>query len=71
MKCPNCNKEIDIDFVVYRNAERYHNTNLAVSNCCGTAFIVKPVLTLKVTHYTGDKTEDDWGNPIKKTQCQQ
>jgi len=66
MKCPRCDREVKIADVVFLNAEAYRNTNLATSECCGKAFIVRPVMTYDIVEYTGTKTEDDWGNSITK-----
>ena len=66
MECPKCKKEIEIPTYAFNNAETYRNTVLSVSECCNSAFIIKPVTTFKITEYTGDKVQDDWGNKIKK-----
>jgi len=63
--CKTCGKEVDIDPVVFANCDTYNNINLAISKCCGMAYIVKPITTYQITEYTGDRKEDDWGNEIK------
>jgi len=65
MKCPNCDKGLQIPNYAYNNASTYENTVLAVSNCCGKAFVIKPIISFQVTPYTGSKKEDDWGKKIK------
>ena len=67
MKCPNCNKELEIRSGAYRNLEAYHQGGgvvLVSSVCCNSGFLLKSKITFSITEYTGDKTEDDWGNII-------
>ena len=68
MECPNCKKPISIPNRVYRNLETYSPAGMAlsVSDCCGIGFVVKSTISFKITLYTGEKTEDDWGEKIKK-----
>ena len=68
MKCPNCNKELVLQDVVYRNLEHYGTdgtTKLINSICCNTPFIVQKVVRFKAEVYMGNREEDDWGNKIK------
>ena len=65
MKCPNCKRSIDLPNNAYLNVETYHpHFALVKSNCCGMGFLLKRELSFKITPYTGDKTEDDWGQTI-------
>lgn len=66
MKCPICNKELVIDFVVYRNLETYGGTRLIVTACCEMPVYVSPVISYRAEEYTGSRKEDDWGNKIKQ-----
>lgn len=64
-KCPHCNQELRIDECVRSNVETYGLPSLTVVSCCGHAIRVSRVVTFSVAPYDGDRTEDDWGNPIK------
>lgn len=68
MKCPKCNKPIDLIPPAERNVEIYnrHSLVLATSQCCGVAFKVSMTQKFHYELYTGEKTKDDWGNEIKK-----
>ena len=66
MKCTNCGKEIKIAECVYNNAAAYGNLVLGKSECCGVGYLVKRKISFSVTPYTGDKTEDDWGEGLVK-----
>ncbi len=66
MNCPYCNKELEIDPIVFSNVAIYQKPVLAVTRCCSHGVIVGAVITYRVTEYTGTATEDDWGNPIKR-----
>jgi len=66
MKCPYCDKELEIADVVFSNVERYHKPALAATSCCKRGVIVGAIVTFRVTEYTGTATEDDWGEPIKR-----
>ena len=65
MKCPHCNKELNIPENTQRNVDSYHNRVLSITNCCGKGIYVSPRFSYIVTSYTGDKTEDDWGRKFK------
>jgi len=68
MKCPNCNKDIEISSTAFRNAESYSldSSVLAHSECCGIGFEVEAIISFNITPYFGSRIEDDWGIPIKK-----
>ncbi len=66
MKCPKCNKQIDLIPPAERNLEGYRSTSvLATSKCCGVAFEVSMITKFDYELYTGERIEDDWGNQIK------
>jgi hypothetical protein len=65
MKCPHCNSQINIPRPALYNADAYHQTVLTVTTCCGKGVHLTPIRDFKVSPYTGDKKEDDWGNVIK------
>lgn len=67
MECPRCKKDIHFKERVYLNLETYKvgGSVLAVSNCCNAPFIVKMNVSYKVTPYTGNETEDEWGIKMK------
>ena len=67
MKCPNCESTLDVDQCVYLNADTYGKTNVITTNCCGEAITVRPIRTYEVRRYEGNRSEDDWGNPIKSS----
>ena len=69
MKCINCKKELVISDIPYLNLESYNvgGSCLTSSQCCNTGYILKMNITYKLTPYTGDETEDDWGNKIIKS----
>ena len=64
--CIRCKKPISIPLYAYNNAEYNKKTVVIVSECCGQAYRVKAVTLFKIFEYRGNKTEDDWANPIKK-----
>jgi len=65
--CPKCGEPIKIPPRVFRNLESYRSDYaLSISECCGNAFVVKIITSFKITEYTGEKEEDDWGEKITK-----
>lgn len=66
MKCPHCNEELSVPQRCLINAETYHNSVLAITNCCGKGVNIRPITKFDITAYTGTKTEDDWGEKFKK-----
>lgn len=66
MQCPFCQTTIDIPDYAKINVESYGKPKLVVVPCCGKAVSVYQVRRLAIAPYHGDKTEDDWGDPIKK-----
>lgn len=66
MKCPYCDKELEINEVVFHNVRNYQKPVLAVTRCCNHGVMVGAVISYRVTEYTGTATEDDWGNKIKR-----
>ena len=68
MKCPKCKKELVLPNRVYANFEFYNvgGSSMVASECCNTGFVVKMKVKYKITKYTGDKQEDDWGVKLDK-----
>lgn len=63
MKCPHCEKSIDIDDIVYINVETYRpHSAISVTNCCNKPVVVYRRLSFEIVPYLGNKKEDDWGN---------
>ena len=62
MKCPHCNKELDILARCYINVETYSpHKAIVTTECCGKLINLERVLNFKITKYNGNNTEDDWG----------
>ncbi len=70
MICPHCKKDLTLNNPVLYNAEAYHNSVLGVTLCCGRGVMVIPKMTFKITKYTGEKRQDDWGHIIKQTEVE-
>jgi hypothetical protein len=68
MKCPSCGGNVNLIPPAERNVETYnrYGSVLATSQCCGVAFNVSMEQKFNYKIYTGNNTEDDWGNKIKK-----
>lgn len=66
MKCPHCEKTLEIMSYVEHNVSAYNEKVVATTLCCGKGVIVKPVRTYTVERYIGDKTEDSWNVPFEK-----
>lgn len=69
MLCPYCEKTIEGLQIAMRNLEAYNQngTALAATECCGKGVVLKASMVFSVRKYEGEKKEDDWGNPIKKS----
>jgi RNase P subunit RPR2 len=66
MKCPCCNKTLQIPSNIECNLESYHNHVVATTLCCGKLVDLYPISTYEAHKHEGPKTEDDWGTPAKK-----
>lgn len=64
--CPHCNEELIIADNKERNAETYLQPIMAKAECCGKGVYVIPRVVFSAQKYTGDKKEDEWGDPILK-----
>lgn len=64
-KCPKCNQFIKFAHNVLKNVETYGKTVLSVTECCGYGMYVSRNLSFNIVPYEGNRTEDDWGDPIK------
>jgi hypothetical protein len=68
MKCPNCGSDkFDVIPPAERNLETYNPGGqiLAASSCCNSGILVNMHISFTYRKYTGDKTEDAWGNKFK------
>lgn len=65
-ECFFCGKPVEIPDHAIINATTYLKVVITVTECCGHAICIRPVVKFDITPYTGNKTEDDWGNRIKK-----
>lgn len=65
-KCPQCSNELKLAPCVFTNVEAYGNTSVASTECCGHAVTVSRKVQFNISPYNGSRTEDDWGNAIKK-----
>ena len=61
MKCPNCNKELQLNNPVLHIVE-HGKAVTARALCCKTLVRVVPKRSYKVVPYVGADTADDWGN---------
>lgn len=68
MKCDNCDKEVIIPDIAQSNMRTYHMSCVTISECCGVAYSVNPIVIIKydIRPYKGSQVEDDWGNDITK-----
>ena len=66
MKCPNCNKELEVTRRCYTYADIYNQICTATTECCETLVNIRPIRTYEITTNISGKTEDDWSIPIKK-----
>lgn len=76
MKCPHCNKTLDVPSFAWGNADTYHNTVKVVTECCGNMVRITPIRKyevtcvdpneLRYTDHNGNKL-DDFGRPIYTT----
>ena len=66
MLCPHCKKELRVLDRCYLNAETYHQTVYARTECCLNMVIIIPKMTFGIMPYKGDRREDDWGLELKK-----
>ena len=61
MKCPLCEKELEISSTAKRNMETYGNSCTARTLCCRGLVKAYPQFSYGAFEYTGDETHDDWG----------
>lgn len=71
MKCPNCNKDLNVPDVAERNMESYGKDVLVRTLCCGGPVRLSPVFSYTAYTYFGNVTEDDWGNKFKNNPHEQ
>lgn len=63
-KCPHCQSELRIADCVYGNVETYGKSALASTECCSRGVWVSRRITFNIAPYSGDRTQDDWGDNI-------
>jgi len=61
MECLYCKEELIIPSNSQRNMGDYHNPCVTITECCEQLINAVPITSYRVTKYTGEKTEDDWG----------
>jgi hypothetical protein len=66
MICPHCKNDLLVDDAALSNADRHSCTVLVKAQCCGKGVHVIPKRAFDAQAYYGNRTEDDWGNDIKK-----
>ena len=68
MKCTKCGKDLVLPSRAYLNLETYNvgRSVMVASECCSTGYIIKMNISYKITEYTGDAEEDDWGVKLNK-----
>lgn len=64
MKCPHGNHEAEIPTRAEYNADAYGKSVMVKTDCCDRPVRVIPIRSLRLEAYEGDKTEDDWGDPL-------
>jgi hypothetical protein len=69
MKCKKCKKELILPNRAYINLETYKvgGSVMTASECCNIGYVIKMEISYKITEYTGDKEEDDWGVKLNKS----
>ena len=70
MTCPHCgeNVESNVAGFVFSESDIKSKEVLAVSDCCGRAFYIRPVRDFHLRPYRGPRLKDDWGRDIKSTE---
>ncbi len=69
MKCPQCNKELELAPPVFHNVTNYNSSATVGTLCCGKGVKVYPDLRIKVYADHGPKREGDWGEEIKESKA--
>lgn len=65
MKCPACQGELSIPQYAERNVMSYGGSKKIVTYCCKKMIVVSQPTSAVVSAYTGNATEDDWGNKVE------
>lgn len=66
MKCPYCDKQLEMMPYVEHNVNAYNEKVIATTLCCGHGVLVKPIRTFSVEKYQGGNTKDSWNVSFKK-----
>lgn len=68
MECPHCKEQIKGMHIAMSNLENYNpnGSALVLTQCCKKPVTLYAKMVYSVSIYAGNKTRDDWGNPIKK-----
>lgn len=64
MKCPHCNKVLEIPNNVIVNMESYQQQVLIRASCCGKGVKLAPRTVFSAYAYTGSNDVDDWGEKL-------
>lgn len=68
MKCPICEKQLNVGSVPFLWMDRYGDKCVASTECCGHAVTMRKLSTYTAEPYVGERIEDDWGSefvPLK------
>lgn len=66
MKCPVCEKELEVPSCVVHNIDAYGKAKKILTECCDTIIVLEPIRSYTARKYTGNETCDDWGASPKK-----
>lgn len=66
MECPHCKKPIKLPAHATGNMEAFGRPVLVNTECCHKPVQCYPRTVYSAHEYLGNKTEDDWGSPIKR-----
>lgn len=66
MKCPVCEKELEVPTRAIHNVDAYGNPVRVLTECCDTIIVLEPIRRYTARKYTGDETCDGWGASPKK-----
>lgn len=62
MECPICKNELEVKDRCLINMDNYHKACTVRTLCCGNLIRMWPIDAYGAGPYTGDATEDDWGD---------
>ena len=65
MICPQCSKELFISETALLNLERFHESLVVKTECCGHGVRLRHVFAFNAEAYTGDQKRDDFNEIMK------